>query len=169
MRKINYIIIHCTGTSPKATVKSIQDGWKKLGWKVGGYHYLIEEDGTIHKLYPLSQVTNGVAGFNSHSIHISYIGGTIDGKNKDTRTEAQKESILACLKEIYDILDEYQDTEDILIRGHRDFSPDKNKDGELQAHEWVKDCPCFDVLKEYWWIQGSQAINKGRVILNNNN
>jgi N-acetyl-anhydromuramyl-L-alanine amidase AmpD len=33
------------------------------------------------------------------------------------------------------------------VLGHRDLSPDLNGDGVIEKHEWVKDCPCFDVRK----------------------
>jgi N-acetyl-anhydromuramyl-L-alanine amidase AmpD len=32
--------------------------------------------------------------------------------------------------------------------GHRDLSPDLDGDGIVEKHEWVKECPCFDV---YTW------------------
>lgn len=34
---------------------------------------------------------------------------------------------------------------DALIVGHRDLSPDANKDGKIDKHEWLKSCPGFDV------------------------
>jgi N-acetyl-anhydromuramyl-L-alanine amidase AmpD len=34
------------------------------------------------------------------------------------------------------------------ILGHRDLSPDIDGDGVVEEHEWLKDCPCFDV---YTW------------------
>src|SRR5690606_33524481 len=96
---------------------------------------------------------------------ISYVGGIdSNGRAIDNRTPSQKESILKVLGEIYKELRQYQDVSSILIRGHRDFSPDKNDNGELEADEWLKSCPCFDVLTEYGWLQGTEAINKGRVV-----
>jgi N-acetylmuramoyl-L-alanine amidase len=35
------------------------------------------------------------------------------------------------------------------IKGHRDFSPDLNKDGKITSNEWIKQCPCFDAMVEY--------------------
>jgi N-acetyl-anhydromuramyl-L-alanine amidase AmpD len=32
-----------------------------------------------------------------------------------------------------------------VVLGHRDLSPDKDGDGVVEKHEWVKACPCFDV------------------------
>lgn len=166
MRFIKYIIIHCTATSQKATLESIKDYWHKtLGWNIGGYHYLIFPNGKIEKLYPLSMVTNGVKGFNSNSVHISYVGGVDNNlKAVDNRTPSQKESILKILGEVYKELREYQDVNNILIRGHRDFSPDKNGNGIIDPWERIKECPCFEALDEYGWLQGTEAINKGKIV-----
>lgn len=166
MRNIKYIIIHCTATSQKATLQSIEDYWHKtLKWKTGGYHFLIFPTGKVERLYPISTVTNGVKGFNSESVHISYVGG-IDSKGKslDNRTEHQKESILKCIKEIYEELKQHQNVDGILIRGHRDFSPDKNGNGIIDPWERLKECPSFEVKDEYWIWQGSKAINHDRII-----
>jgi N-acetylmuramoyl-L-alanine amidase len=128
MRNILYIVLHCTGANPKQTTKSILDYWKNnLKWKNVGYHFLISEDGSVDKLAQESQVTNGVAGFNSNSIHICYKGGVdSSGKPKDTRTDAQKEAMINLLKYFKKT---YPKAE---IKGHRDFGAKKA-------------CPSFDV------------------------
>jgi N-acetylmuramoyl-L-alanine amidase len=33
--------------------------------------------------------------------------------------------------------------------GHRDTSPDLNKDGKITPNEYIKSCPCFDAITEY--------------------
>jgi N-acetylmuramoyl-L-alanine amidase len=132
MRKINYIAIHCTATPATTTVESILRYWKNnLGWKTVGYHYLIKADGEIVKLLDESKPSNGVAGFNSQTVNVSYIGGIDENKKpKDTRTEAQK---TALIKIVGELKSRYPDTE---ILGHRDFPNVK------------KACPCFDVKKQ---------------------
>jgi len=35
------------------------------------------------------------------------------------------------------------------VKGHRDFSPDKDGDGKITQREWIKECPCFDAIPEY--------------------
>lgn len=133
MRKVNNIVIHCTATAQDAKVESIQKYWKNnLGWKSPGYHRLISADGTVHNLSDFEKPTNGVAGHNSDSIHISYIGG-IDakGKPKDTRTAEQKCAIIHCIQEARRL---YPDAN---IKGHRDFP------GVAKA------CPSFDAINEY--------------------
>ena len=133
MRNINYIAIHCTATQPETSIASIQNYWKNnLGWKNPGYHYIIDRFGNVVNLLPIELVSNGVQGYNSQTINISYVGG-IDksGKPKDTRTEAQKQSILKILKELRVKFPKAK------IQGHRDFPNVK------------KACPSFDAKKEY--------------------
>ena len=133
MRNINYIAIHCTATQPETSIASIQNYWKNnLGWKNQGYHYIIDRFGNVVNLLPIELVSNGVQGYNSQTINISYVGG-IDksGKPKDTRTEAQKQSILKLLKELRVKFPKAK------IQGHRDFPNVK------------KACPSFDAKKEY--------------------
>lgn len=133
MRTINYIAIHCTATQPNATIESIQNYWKNsLKWKSPGYHFVVKADGTIVQLLPIEEVSNGVGGWNSQIINISYIGG-IDkaGKPKDTRTAAQKIAILCKLRELK------QKFPKAKIQGHRDFP------------NVAKACPSFDAKKEY--------------------
>lgn len=133
MRNIKYIVIHTTATAQNAKVSSIQNYWKnELGWKSPGYHKIIEANGTVHTLAPDTASTNGVAGFNSNSLHVSYIGG-IDAKGKpvDNRTEAQK---LAMLKIVAEWKQKYPGA---IVQGHRDFP------------KVAKACPCFDAKK--WW------------------
>ena len=129
MREINYLVLHCSATQPDAKIESIQNYWRKnLGWKSPGYHYVIKADGEIVPLLSIDKVSNGVAGYNSQIINISYIGG-IDktGKPKDTRTEEQKASILKLLK---DLKKRFPSAK---IQGHRDFP------------KVAKACPSFDV------------------------
>jgi N-acetylmuramoyl-L-alanine amidase len=126
MREIKYIVIHCTATSQTTTIESIQRYWRQnLGWKNAGYHLIIKPDGKIVELAKVEQVCNGVAGYNAHSYHISYIGGQFG----DDRTEAQK---MALKWLILGLKDKYPNAE---ILGHRDFPNVK------------KACPRFDVKK----------------------
>ena len=40
------------------------------------------------------------------------------------------------------------------VLGHRDLSPDLDKDGIVEPYEWVKSCPCFDVAK---WLKSYEG------------
>ena len=47
-RKIEYIVIHCTATSPDAKVSGILRYWKEeKGWKSPGYHRIIKANGEV--------------------------------------------------------------------------------------------------------------------------
>jgi N-acetylmuramoyl-L-alanine amidase len=92
-RKVSRLVFHCTATPQTATVSGISKYWKDtLGWKSPGYHIIVKPDGSWTQLSDFNNITNGVAGINSTSLHISYIGG-VDSKGKaiDNRTEKQKE------------------------------------------------------------------------------
>lgn len=152
---IKYIAIHCSAGFGKR--ESIEAFWKTKGWKSPGYHRLIEVDGTIHKLLDFSKTSNGVLGFNEQTINICYVGGVENKgtaqqpiwKAKDTRTEAQKTAIKSCIKEAQEWLKNNANINKIIIQGHRDFSPDLNKNGIIESWERIKECPSFDAKKEY--------------------
>lgn len=162
-RKINYIFIHCT--AGYGNVKSIENYWfNTLKWKTGGYHRIVDLDGTINKMYDFSNITNGVLNYNSNSIHISYIGGVERSnvnKALDSRTDAQKESIKECILEALEWCKANgQEVDDLIILGHRDISPDKNLNGIVDPNERIKECPSFDATDEYWYMMGSRALNR---------
>ena len=138
MRKIDYIVIHCTATPQTTTIQSIRNHWKNvLGWKNVGYHFIIEASGGVTKLSDIANPTNGVAGYNTKSIHISYIGGVDkQGKPVDNRTEAQKVALIETIKKVRNEVALKQRTFPI-IQGHTDFP------GVAKA------CPCFDAKEEY--------------------
>lgn len=140
MRNINHIVLHCTATPPTASVAAIQRYWREtLKWKNPGYHYLIDGAGKIHNLQPEHLPSNGVAGHNADSIHVSYIGGVENGKAKDTRSAYQKEVMEALLMRL---MLKYPKAR---ILGHRDFAGVK------------KDCPSFDVAA---WLKTTRLQSK---------
>ncbi len=138
MRRIDYIAVHCTATPQTTKIQSILNYWKNnLGWKRVGYHYIIEADGKVTQLSDIEQPTNGVAGYNANSIHISYIGGVDkNGKAIDNRTDAQKKSMLNLLNTL---------RKQIMVRQR--FFPIIQ--GHYQFPKVNKACPCFDAKKEY--------------------
>lgn len=141
--------IHCTATREGQDINAlVVDGWHEAKkWAGIGYHYLIQLDGTIEAGRPEAAVGSHIQGHNSHLIGIVYVGGLDKaGKPKDTRTQAQKDSmklLVRSLKAKYKLTN-------AKIGGHRDFSPDKDGDGIVEKHEWLKDCPCFDVAS---WLK----------------
>ena len=138
MRQIKRIFIHCTAGPQTQTVEEIQKYWKTHNkWNSPGYHYIIKPDGEIVNLQPEDKPSNGVQGYNSTSINVCYIGGVDkQGRPVDNRTDAQKASLIAILK---DLKSRYPDAE---ILGHREiWGQDPSK--------WHKMCPCFPAKAEY--------------------
>jgi len=132
-RKIDWIVIHCT--AGYGDIIGIRNYWiRKLKWKSPGYHIVVDLDGGVNFIESFDNITNGVSGYNSNSIHISYIGGVLRNditKPYDSRTDAQKDG----LKLAISIARNY--APNAFIKGHRDF-PNVNKA-----------CPSFDAIKEY--------------------
>lgn len=152
-RRIDYIAVHCTATpeGSSLTVDDIRKQHKAQGWSDVGYHYIIYRDGTVHAGRNVDYAGAHVSGYNPYSIGIAYVGGleNLPGvayaklPAKDTRTIAQKASLLALLVDLRKLYP------DAVIQGHRDFSPDRNGDGIISADEFIKECPSFDAKTEY--------------------
>ena len=146
-RKITEIIVHCEATpegedftpeqvnichKQRRFSPYVRDG---KTWYIG-YHYVIQLDGRIIACRPESVKGCHCSGHNANSIGISYVGGCPPrtdpkwmNKAKDTRTPAQKASLIKLLKELKS---RYPNAK---IYGHRDFAP--------------KGCPSFDARNEY--------------------
>lgn len=150
---IDAIMIHVSGSPFGKDVRAadIDRFHRQKGWKMIGYNYVIDLDGTIEVGRPLTMDgahcnLPGFSGksYNKHAISICLIGGLdADGKEADTRTDAQKIScanLIAQLEMEYNIID---------VLGHRDASPDLDGDGIINKYEYVKSCPCFDVRSEF--------------------
>ena len=134
MRKINKIIIHCTAT-PEGREHDVADirRWHlKRGFNDIGYHYLIHIDGTIEEGRPINKQGAHCSGENRGSIGICYVGGMSKDmkKAKDTRTQAQKDSLIKLMHELI-----YKYNKDMTIHGHNEYA---NK-------AW----PSFNVQEEY--------------------
>lgn len=137
---IKRIVIHCTATreGQDVTAATIRSWHKKQGWSDIGYHYVIRLGGSVEKGRPDNVVGSHVRGWNTGSIAIVYVGGLdASGKAKDTRTPAQKRA----LKSLIELL---RKKYPVPVMGHRDLSPDRDGNGVVEKHEWLKDCPCFD-------------------------
>lgn len=144
MRNIKYIAVHCTASSQHATIKELLLEFKRKGWSKPGYHYIVDVSGKVFNTLSEDEVSNGVKGFNSNLINVAYIGGIdANGKPVDNRTEEQKKSLLLLLKALR------KKYPNAIIQGHRDFSPDTNKNGIVDPWERIKACPCFDAKVEY--------------------
>lgn len=138
MRKIQYIVVHCTATLQSATAEAIKRYWHKtLGWKNPGYHYLYTPLGDEIDLLSESNVANGARGYNLNGIHLSYIGGIKIENGKhipiDNRTFPQQREMY---KRIIDLMRRYPKAK---LIGHNEVSN--------------KACPCFHVGD---WIRSHQ-------------
>lgn len=143
---IKRVFLHCTATREGQDIDAatIKKWHLAQGWKDIGYHFVIRLDGTVEIGRAENIVGSHVAGFNTGSIGVVYVGGLdAQGKGKDTRTDAQK---VAMAKLCKDLAKAYPGAR---FMGHRDASPDKDGDGIIEKHEWLKECPCFDVAS--WW------------------
>lgn len=144
MRNIQYIAVHCTASHQSQTIEGLKQEFKRKGWVNPGYHYVISPDGKITQLLDEDKVSNGVKGFNSISINVAYIGGIdSNGKPIDNRSAEQKKSLRILLKMLH------KKYPNAIIQGHRDFSPDLNKNDKIEPFEYIKACPCFNAKEEY--------------------
>ena len=103
-RNIKEIIVHCSATpeGKDYTTAQIKQWHLQRGFSDIGYHYVIYRDGSIHTGRAESVSGAHCTGHNTISIGVCYIGG-MDSTNKnpkDTRTDAQKASLIKLLKEL---------------------------------------------------------------------
>ena len=146
MRKINYIVVHCSATREGCTLTSeaLEAEHRRRGFRTTGYHYYIRRDGTVLGTRSLELPGAHCRGHNKYSIGICYEGGLDEnGKAADTRTPRQKEALHHLVKEL---LQRYPEAK---VVGHRDLSPDTNYNGIVDPWERIKECPCFEVSDEF--------------------
>ena len=145
MRKINYLVVHCSATREgyALTPEALEAEHRRRGFRGTGYHYYIRRDGNVLGTRSLELPGAHVKGHNRYSVGICYEGGLDSlGNPKDTRTPEQR-SALRLL--VYQLLKQFPNAR---VCGHRDLSPDLDGDGTVEPREWVKQCPCFEVSKE---------------------
>ena len=65
------------------------------------------------------------------------------GSPADTRTPEQRAALKLL---VHQLLETYPGSR---VCGHRDLSPDRNGNGEIEPEEWIKACPCFEVKAEF--------------------
>lgn len=127
---IRYITVHCAATPEGRDVKAATiSQWDQARFGQTSYHWVVELDG--NKVSTLPDTTKGAhtGGANTGNVGICYVGG-VDKSNKvpkDTRTAAQKKSLLELIRSYQ------QRYPGLIVRGHRDWPGVK------------KACPSFDV------------------------
>ena len=133
MRRIDYIIIHCSATreGQELPPEALDEMHRKRGFSGTGYHYYIRRNGTVLSPRHIACIGAHVKGRNNHSIGICYEGGLdAHGHPADTRTPEQR-TVLRLL--VMQLRQRFPSAE---VCGHCDF-PDVHKA-----------CPCFDVKSE---------------------
>ena len=146
MRKINYIVVHCSATREDRclTEHDLLADHRRRGFRCIGYHYYIRKDGTALGTRSLELPGAHCRGHNKHSIGICYEGGLdCHGHPCDTRTPEQRSALRLLVQQL---LKHFRNAR---VCGHRDLSPDLDGDGEIEPEEWVKQCPCFEVSREF--------------------
>lgn len=102
-RKITEIILHCSASreGDNWSVEGVRKYHKSLGWVDIGYNYYIELDGSVKDGRNVNISGAHTVGHNANSIGICYCGGVDRNlKPKDTRTDAQKESLYALVNDL---------------------------------------------------------------------
>jgi N-acetylmuramoyl-L-alanine amidase len=131
MRKIRELIWHCSATPEGIPfgAKDIDDWHKQRGWAGIGYHKVVLLDGTVEEGRPVERAGAHCRGRNTDTLGYVYIGGVDKRfKAKDTRTDAQKETMLRLTKEAIRKYGVKQ------VSGHNQYA--------------AKACPSFDVRKD---------------------
>ena len=145
-RSIQYIVVHCSATRVTIpfTEEQLLHCHLKRGFKCIGYHFYVTKDGVLHHTRPMSEIGAHALGFNLHSLAICYEGGLdCRGRPADTRTPAQWSSLWQLVNRLKEKFPGCR------VCGHRDLSPDRNGNGEIEPEEWIKACPCFEVKDEF--------------------
>jgi N-acetyl-anhydromuramyl-L-alanine amidase AmpD len=124
-----------------------------------GYHFVIDINGKVETGRGIEEIGAHVQGSNSHSIGICLIGTS---KFSEEQCSALKQLMLTLVSKISghevhtaaSCMTTLKDMS-ITVKGHRDYSPDLNKDGIIQRTEWMKTCPGFSVAQ---WIKSGMDI-----------
>jgi N-acetylmuramoyl-L-alanine amidase len=133
-RPINEIIVHCTATPEgrEVSVGEIRQWHKERGFADIGYHYVVHLDGIVEAGRPEWEIGAHVAGHNTGTLGVVYVGGVeADDVNaaQDTRTPEQKVALMALCRAL---VAKYPKISK--ISGHNEYA--------------AKACPSFDVQKD---------------------
>lgn len=152
MRPINLIVVHCSASmpDPKIDEKTIDRWHRQRGFREIGYHYVILADGSLRVGRPITEVGAHASGFNKDSIGICMVGG-VDAKGRAACnfTSSQFKTLRETLENLRVSFPKAR------ICGHRDLSPDKNRDGRITPNEYMKECPSFDVAS---WMREVKLV-----------
>jgi N-acetylmuramoyl-L-alanine amidase len=134
-RALEWLVIHCTATSLKATVQAIINYWRNsLGWSNPGYNLVFLADGSFTLVADFNTICNGVKGFNAKGLQYSWIGGIDDkGKPIDNMTPQQHKMMSIAVEETLKRWPHLKKG----FQGHHDFP------------NVAKACPCFNTKQKF--------------------
>ena len=130
-----------------------------------GYHFVIDVTGEVWSGRALHEVGAHAQFFNARSVGICLVGGVERNAKYTAAQWASLAQVVAMLRAQYGLPaaapkrtpSDHNPTGYSIsggVCGHRDVSPDTNKDGTIEAFEWLKTCPGFDVAA--WLANGMQ-------------
>lgn len=144
------IVLHCSATKPSQHIgrAQIEEWHVARGFASIGYHFVITRAGDLEIGRPLEDIGAHVEGFNGRSVGVCMVGGLdergVPLQNAPAQfTPAQwatAKIVVAFLRRAYP---------EARVCGHRDLSPDQNKDGRIEPREWLKTCPGFDAAMQF--------------------
>ena len=114
MRKINKIFVHHSASSQNTTRDQIDIWHKNREWDGVGYHYVIENDGSIMMGRPFAKVGAHVKGHNRNSIGVCVVGNYMDDL---AMTSGQEQSLVVVL---HGLLTQF-DLDANEVYGHREL------------------------------------------------
>lgn len=141
------VVWHCSATPPdwNGHAADIDRMHKDRGWDGIGYHVVISREGLVAWGENPRRQGAHAKGHNHNTIAVVMVGGVDkDGKAENNFTPEQWEAARATFLFLSYA---YPDAEHV---GHRDLSEDRDGDGRIQRHEFMKDCPCFSVKQ---WLE----------------
>jgi N-acetylmuramoyl-L-alanine amidase len=155
IKHVEFLVVHCSATPASRDIgrAELDVMHRQRGFNGIGYHFVVRRNGDVEIGRPSDQPGAHVEGFNSRSLGICMVGGVKpDGKTAEANfTEAQYDTLRKLLDKL---LASHPDAK---VLGHRDLSPDKNKDRKISPNEWLKECPTFDAGE---WFYGHPTDHK---------
>lgn len=144
------IVFHCSATKPSQHIgrAQIEEWHVARGFSGIGYHFVITRAGDLELGRALEDIGAHVEGFNGRSVGVCMVGGLDERGQGLINAPAQftpqqwatARILVAFLRRLYP---------DARICGHRDLSPDANRDGKIEQREWLKTCPGFDAAEQF--------------------
>jgi N-acetylmuramoyl-L-alanine amidase len=146
------IVVHCSATPPDRDIGAAEISAIHLQKGSGGIGYalVIRRTGSVELGHDLAAVGAHVRGRNSDTVGLCLVGG-VDAKlmaecNFEPAQFAALAMWIRALRTVWPGAE---------VLGHRDLSPDRDGDGVVEPHEWLKQCPCFNVRE---WLAAGMPV-----------